>query len=499
MKKLTTITENSGVTLLSIALVVSILLIVHSASGVRGTDQYWYLADVEQLASNQPPITNLVYPGKILRDNDGVSPNYFMHNGPMLHFAALLSRVTSPYAAWISINLACHLLVALCIFAVTNVYTSKEFPYLLTSLYLLSPIAIWQTLNLLQEQFYAGILALCFMGYTYRKYTTAHCTLVAALTIGIASHPLFGVLAFCYLIYFFITSFISKKPNKFLASILLTALFTSASLITPVLFPSSFQSDLSAIITSSIPGKTNMMWHYSNANIPVSADLLLDKLLYVLKNQLFSLRNSPLYLYTNIASLACLYLVIYRRRNYSTILIPCCLALAAYAAIVVLMQLQPRYQQIVAPASFITIGLLAHSLGHRVPRHFYRLGTVALLIATTAVSVILAREARQQGVSEKIALDTLRNKLSSIPDDANVVIVDTKHELKLSYALRPRKVMAVRTEFLNAESTEFALSVFEPEFLISSKEVGQFLPTISKKQLKVAGLGVFHQYKLIKK
>lgn len=488
--------DGFGLRVLCIALITACAVLLYSTNGVRGTDQYWYLADVEQLANGSPPVTNLAYPGFILRNTSlEQSPNHFMHNGPMLHLTAFASQWGTPYKAWAAINFICHLLVAAAIFIALSIHTNKNNSYLLTSLYLISPIAIWQSVNMLQEQYYAGLVAICFIMFSYHNVAIARVLLVATLTIGIMSHPIFTVLALGYVVYLVAASIAEASYGDTALAALVATLFFSAKIATPVLFPSSFQSDMSAIIGSAIPGRTNMLWHYSN-NIPtVDASLIFNKLIFALKNHLINVRYSALYFYTNLAFISCALLVLINPRRYARVLIPCCLALGSYAAIIVLMQIQPRYQQIVAPASFIVIGLLLFEWGSRFQIHI-RIATLTLLIITAGISGFLGHTARQQSIAEKNAMLALATELSSIPSDAKVLILDSEHELKLTYALRPRKVLAMRTEFLSADSRNLVLSTFQPGYLISTRDVKSPLPIDSQHQVGIDNLGTLYQSKI---
>src|SRR5919108_5969848 len=67
-------------TLLIVAvLLIFTVLVWIGASGVRGSDQYWYVADVESLIEGHGVQSNEVYPAAI---RDGVTslPRPFVHN-----------------------------------------------------------------------------------------------------------------------------------------------------------------------------------------------------------------------------------------------------------------------------------------------------------------------------------------------------------------------------------------------------------------------------------
>jgi hypothetical protein len=64
------------------------LLIASATSGVRGSDQYWYLAGVESLANQVRVATNNLFPSYILRSDPQLDPP-FVHNPYIVRPAAL--------------------------------------------------------------------------------------------------------------------------------------------------------------------------------------------------------------------------------------------------------------------------------------------------------------------------------------------------------------------------------------------------------------------------
>jgi len=139
--------------LLLIAISFSMLLVWYSAVGVRGTDQYWYIADAFRLVNGEPLVTNTYFPGEILRKGEVPSPNYVHHNSPMLYLVAFFSSATSlsVYKSWILLNTFFHMVVAGSIYKIVGRYTDRNTSLAATTLYVLSPIAIWQAVNPLKK------------------------------------------------------------------------------------------------------------------------------------------------------------------------------------------------------------------------------------------------------------------------------------------------------------------------------------------------------------
>lgn len=465
-------------TVLAITTMVALTVFLYGANGIRGTDQYWYLGDVETLISKQDPLTNIVYPAKLLREHGASStPNYFMHNGPLLHLVAHLSRDSDPYHIWILLNLISHIAVAAVIFAICKSYTTAHIAVWLTSLYLLSPIAIWQSINMLQEQLYAGLFALSILWLAFPKIKWLQVIATIFTLAGICSHPIFFIVGIFNAVAWCIQGILDRRHYKTIVGISLGVLYVVTKSSSDQYFPSSFQPDLSAIISGSVPGKSNMLWHYSDTQAEINIALLWNKFKFAVENHLLTLRNLPFYIYTNIALLLLPITILTGVRKYPWILLfTLCIGLGSYLAILVLMQIQPRYQQIVAVVTFVSIGFgikeLSGKISSRKFKVLFNIGTMLLVVATTSVSMYLAHTAHKQSEAEAISMNSLANNIEELPLDARILILDsTKHELKLSYALKPRKVLAARTDFIDTSALLKATSIFDPTHVISIKNI----------------------------
>jgi|GEM_PF-1872668 len=470
--------QKAQFTVLAITTIVALTVFLYGANGIRGTDQYWYLGDVEALISKQDPLTNIIYPAKLLREHGASpTPNYFMHNGPLLHFVAHVSENSDPYRTWILLNLISHLIVALVIFAICKAYTTVHIAVWLTSLYLLSPIAIWQSINMLQEQLYSGLFALSILWLAFPKIKWLQVLSTIFLLIGICSHPIFFILGIFNAVAWCIKGILDRQHYKLVIGICLGVLYVLTKSFSNHYFPSSFQPDLSAIISGSVPGKSNMLWHYSDTQAEINIALLWNKFVFAVENHFLTMRNLPFYLYTNMALLLLPVTILIGARKYPWILLfTLCISLGSYLAILVLMQIQPRYQQIVAVVSFVSIGFGIKELSGKFSSQkfnvLFNISAMFLVVTTASVSMYLAHTAHKQSEAEAISMNMLDNNIEGLPLDARILILDsTKHELKLSYALKPRKVLAARTDFIDTAALLKATSIFDPTHVISIKNI----------------------------
>jgi len=345
---------------------------------------------------------------------------------------------------------------------------------------------------MLQEQFFSGIAALCLLGFVFKENKFLLMVLIISLCTGILSHPFFWYLAIFYML--FLLWQIRLRPNVtnliFTGSVI--ALFIGIRAAKPHLFPSSFQPNLSAIIAGAVPGDTNMLWHYSNVVPEIDFNLLLTKTVFAIKKHLLDLKQAPSYFYTNIAILCALYLVFTRLKDLKGVLIPCVAALLLYLGIITLMQIQPRYQQIIAPASFVIIALSLQVIVRKIPITLASIGLCGLMLLSGAASAYLANRAHNDATNEKSILQQLSATFEDIPLDSRVLLLNSNHELKLNYILDPRKVMAVRSRYLDEQSYDNAINIFSPNYFVSTTPPGDGVTIEKINKLTIANFSTLY-------
>jgi len=448
------------------------LIVFYGSAGVRGTDQYWYIGDTQNLIDGDySQQANIRFPGIVLRDNGVKESNYLLHNGYMLHLSALVGKFTGAYNAWIIINYLLHVLISVCIFWSARRFITDSQAGWISALYLASPVALWQTINPLLEMSFAAITALCMLTYVYREVQGVRYLLTAFLTLGILSHPIFLIPAIIW------TGFIFTDYKRFnffdIAYGLITVLFfLVAYLVKDKVFPSSFQPNLQAIISSAVPGKSNMFWHYSDVQLPIDLAFMVEKAITAVTKHFSIGKFTPFYLFTNLAFVSLLYLLVFRFRQRFIYIAPAVLFLGLYVGMIVLQQNHHRYQQIVAPVSFIVLCMVASHF----PIRYFKVLAPGLLFATLAINVVLANNNRSDALHEAKDIDQLVSASRWIESDARVVMVDIYPHNPFAYALAPRTLLSVRTDLLQADKISKAIDLFDPTHVVSTKAIEELLP-----------------------
>jgi len=487
--------RNSHHSTLTVLLLISLFMlgaILLSAYGVRGTDQYWYLADVTTLINGGAPLSNLYFPRIIFEDRDHA--NFFIHNSPVLHLSALFGAVLGPFKGWIVVNTISHLVTATCIYFASRKYTGHAIATVCCFLYLTSPVAIWQTLNMMQEQFLGALLAIILLLFSYRHTTTSKLILPLVLILCVAIHPLFLAITTAYVLINLYKA-LEKQSFTDLTTILFFSFLCSGMYyIYPLIFPTTFPPTLLTTIRGSVPNVSSMLWHYSDTLPQLNATLMSVKASAAIRAHISGI---PAYFYTIAALSYTAYLVVFKRTRMRSIEFLLCFVLVLYAAMSVLMQAQPRYQQIFAPATFLLIALSLRQTRQYFSHSIRNLLLTGASAAAITVGIFLCYTAHLQSTQESISIAELSSELNALPQSSNILLFNSEHETKLGYLLSPRKVLSVKSELLTLETYRYTISQFRPDYIISTSPVDSFpLSHEMVSTTRASYLGNFYLYEL---
>jgi hypothetical protein len=240
-----------------------------------------------------------------------------------------------------------------------------------------------------------------------------------------------------------------------------------AYLLKGKLFPSSFQPSLEAIIVSAVPGKSNMVWHYSDTYPPITAQFLFEKFVNACEKHFASIRFSPFYLFTNISVVSLVIVALSRFRNRLEYILPALIFLGLYAAMIVLQQNHPRYQQIIAPITFFVIMLAVDQVRLTYLRRYVPFVCLMLVVANT----LMVHTSRIESHDEAVGISELENSLKAIGSSARLISVDIYPHNPITYVLGSREFLSVRTNLLEREKIAQAAEIFNPSHVISSREM----------------------------
>ena len=83
-----------------VALIWLLIIFLLGEWGLRGTDQYWYISDLESLVDGYGK-SNTVFSGSLLRGYDG---NSFIHQTLILYLLTPLAKIFGSYNSWVIFN-----------------------------------------------------------------------------------------------------------------------------------------------------------------------------------------------------------------------------------------------------------------------------------------------------------------------------------------------------------------------------------------------------------
>ena len=443
-------------------------LLVAGAGGVRGSDQYWNLGNVEQVMASGDRLTNCVYAGPILRGDYTLSENYFIHNTPTIYLAAFGGRFIGAYRAWLVMNGVASLLGAGLIAFGLQRLTTRWWAALGYAAYLLLPLTVWQTANVLQEAVYgliaiALVVSLLLVGQAWWQWL-----LVSLLgCVAVFVHPVFMPVSMAIPLVFLW----SQKPRLALERVMwagvLIAPFVACYVVRDAVLPSTLPQGLSGIITGVIPGEGNMEWHLRKDLPEITGMLLLSKLVSAVKQQ-FSIDKDAIFFWPTNLLLALSVLAIIRLRAQMAIqryAIAMLFVVAGFGFVLWMHQNQFRYGLFVDGVgvfgAMLALGHLArHGAIYRRLSQLVVLGLAGMLV----IDVMLVRLLRQDGQGEAQIVAQIRSATESLPPDRPVVIeaYSSSYPLLLTYALQPRQCLLVDTRYLSAADLSEFLAMFEP-------------------------------------
>jgi hypothetical protein len=429
--------------------------------GVRGTDQYWYLADTQTLAAGEAPTTNTVFPGVVLRNQNGFEETYFAHNGPVLHINALLAKSLGPFVAWKYSNIVFLLLAAVFTGLTVGRLAGTQWGYAACIVYMVTPINLWLAGNVLQETFFAFLSAvIIYLIVVGDKAAMPRAFLLPLLVVGCASHPLFLVVGLCFSIY----SAVVNRTFAYAIMVLLVVVLTTA--LKGYVFPSSFPPSMRDLVASSVPGVSNTIWLMSNVVPQIDVAFMVNKLGHALSVQFLPSSLTPIYLVSNLGLIGFICLAFRFSKRMRPVMFCAAVWMLAYAAMVVLMQNQMRYQLLIIPASVICCVLWLSQWSRQ------RLAVIGLIVLVTAyipVDYLMLTRIQTESLSERQALLQVSRKLDFIEKSDRIAVVgnNTGGWLSLIATMRHNKTLLVSRNLLQDDTFSEAVMLFEPDYIFT--------------------------------
>ena len=454
-------------------LLFGVSLVYAGLGGVRGADQYWYVADVETLITSGQNQTNNIFPVTLLSGQRIPPP--FVHNILSLYLAALPALFLGSFWGWLALNLVSTLLCCYLIYKTCMRVTNTLFAQLASLFYLLFPVTLWQTSQPLAE---ASIAALVALGL----YLLACADNGLRSWLAVASAAGLSYLARESLVLLliavplgYVACGLSERGQRWwrvtsagrqLA--ILMAVCLAFIGVGKILFENiAVEMSYARVLNSSVPNRTDSMFLWfdlSEANLqnkpPITMEILILKLTGGLARQFVEFDNPLLagfhWIFNTLTliTLAMLWRVrkkpLARRMVWATSLL-----IAVHFATIVMHLNQLRYLLLPMPGMLIVLALgLAEWRAARGWSERYAVAAAgAVLMVAAPVQLLLANHAHDQGRAENKVVAAAAQVISPdiFPGEAALVSYTGRSSLLLGYALRPRPVLYFREDYTQAQ------------------------------------------------
>ncbi len=454
------VTNHKVLTSLLLGVTALFLILVYlAATDVRGSDQYWYMADVETLLQGDPPLTNNLFPTQVLAPGPQQRP-FFIHHILNLYLVLPAAWLAGPFGGWILTNVFATLITAALIALLTVRFASAELAVWAYSVYLLLPLTLWLTAQPLAEATIAPFVALGMLAYERAGTKRRYWIVLAAALVG----AYFCRSTYIVLLFLLPGAYLWQNRPVGKNTILQAAALLAAAVVAVAgqhfLFPESLPISWSGLLNNAIPGVTGNMYNYFCLTpIPVQWEYLGWKFASHLAHHFFPPLVSEQIFYAPFNLLAILALLLFgMRKSESERRISQGLAvlLLLHFATIVLVQNQFRYLLVTLPP-LLAAGAITGSRISRLSSKSIRLrlllGTIVLLVIADLLPVW---RLHRQGIAERNLRAILVPMFDKTIPPAEPVLVEVHsgtYQL-VGYVLRPRDVVFVQTGYSREQCHE---------------------------------------------
>lgn len=450
-------------------LVAWVLLFFYACVGERGSDQFWYVAEVRAVLADTAK-TNSLWPHLLLSDLNYFQERPFVHRGIIPYLIAPLATVFGPYGGWIAFNfIAVIASAALIYLTCRQLAIARGLAAGTAILYLLFPLTFWNATQPLVEIAVSLICALLIWVSTSRL--TSVTKLFLLLIIAIAGHklvtvfePIIVLIGLAFLWQVRVGSFnrpsLTPTASSFACGVIVVVATGLALAITRI-SGSTLGLSFSDLVMNGTTGIGNMEAWLRTDSAPFSIKLALQKMLrnvlaYAAPNstQIFL---APFALTSMFAvfAVARSWLHVWRFKtieNRHLLLLTYMLlsALMVYITVVLLHQNQSRYGLYILPLVLVVIAAIFEvRLTQFMTKHPLLLagGAMGLVALCAAMSIKLHSESK---VVSKQIIET-RSAFSEDPDLSQTEIVFECYRggqsLQLTYAIPELIFVHISTNF----------------------------------------------------
>ncbi|CAK8717208.1 hypothetical protein GKODMF_08800 [Candidatus Electrothrix gigas] len=464
--------------LLSLCVIIFILLASYGASGgLRGSDQYWYVDDVNALLIGNGPISNNIYPASIFQETQLRLPRPFVHNFPIIYMVLPAAMLLGPFNGWILINLLSSFLSVLLIGLTVKRSTGDSNAAMGAGLfYLLLPVVFWNSIQTLSEPSLSFGVSLFLWIYvseipSFRRFLFL--TIVTGLLFLSKSN---FILLFPLILLSFLIHTKSLSRNNLLSALVLIAILFFFFTLSHFFFASNFDySYIDALMMATSKYPSNMAQYYAPESLNFSLLPFLFKVAHNLKTQITggNLISFLLFYLPFNASVAGVVLLAVRKRIIDRPVQAAAVFVGIFLITIAVFQNQFRYQLMAWPAVVVALFHLAQKQGLLKPQKWKAVFTLILVFSAGLVFFALAREVKTSGEAEAQIVHEIQQQLTEIiPESSRVMLISGGGEgkrLLMGHALWPRLVVFTKPDFYSQEQFSYLMDKTNCDWLLAQK------------------------------
>ncbi|RZJ34644.1 MAG: hypothetical protein EOO51_08580 [Flavobacterium sp.] len=405
---------------------------------VRGSDQYWYVGDIERVVLQDGAYaTNSVFPNSLPSDLKEL-PRPWVQNKPVSYIVLQIAWLTkNGHLAWLIFNTLC--LVASALMVARCLQLRRKLWFI--ALFLFFPFNFYLASQPLTDMFILFLVAaIQYLLVAAKRNNLTVILLALATAVLIAQRPNYLLLLIVVPIAFYFL-----WPRKKLLStgvflvVTMALVYVNSLVIKEHLL---IRPTIIDTIVNNMPGKTNMgnyLYPYHAANLSVSelASVLWTKFCGAVINQLEFFGISSLMFYLVNLMLVGLVIIIAKRRWRTPAIAVSMVFIAIHFATVILFANQYRYAAAIIPALFIVDGEALRTLNFRIDLKWLRPAVIAFCLLLTSV---IGYQVRRTAISEK----DLNARVAELAKQKNITALMCEWNnggcLSVGYALSPRPV-----------------------------------------------------------
>jgi hypothetical protein len=463
-----------------IAIFASAILLIYiafgliiSKGGLRGSDQYWYVADTESLLNGDGVQTNNIFAFNVL--NDSIVKNKgFIHNVPQIYFASIPGKLFGAFNGWLIMNAFFSVGTAILFF-----YTLKKFlPFIVSGLialqFLVMPLTFWQSYQPLAESF-QGLLttSILFVYYSNQKVNRYYLLLILSVLLLLCRNNYILTVPIISILYYYEI----RNKNKLLISTLYSILYTTLILVFYFIFKSLLPdtwnfSFYDTLVTSKV-GVLN-----SSTFIEL-VKIYFNNLVAFFSTQFLTISFTAIFYFPYnlfIIGTAILWLI-GKNFNFNTSIFLIIFSFLFLLFTTIIFQNQPRYMlpfyTIVMFGFFIQI---KHTFKSNSSYNLVSKSLIFTIIISLLINSFITYKLINEGKSENAIREYYSNIYNkTIPDNESIIFYEENFNYLLhGYILRPRKIfIGSENTYLNTDRYSTLIDKNKIKWLITKSNLGQ--------------------------